>query len=58
MVPAAVGTALEVIEPECVLQLAVVVLDPPAQLREPHEIFERRAGREVGEPVLGRLVLV
>jgi hypothetical protein len=34
VVPAAVGAALEVVKAERVLELAVVVLDPPAQLRQ------------------------
>src|SRR6266540_5673996 len=34
VVPAAEGAALEVVEPERVLELAVVLLDPPAQLGE------------------------
>ena len=34
VVPAAVAAAFEVIESESVLQLAVVVLDAPAQHRE------------------------
>src|SRR5579862_8990916 len=41
VVPALVGTAFEVIESERVFEFTVVVLDPPAQLPEPDEIFER-----------------
>src|SRR5438046_1965201 len=55
VVPAAVGAAFEVIETERVFELAIVVLDPPAQLREPNELLERRVRGEIGEPVLGRL---
>ena len=34
VIPAAVGAALEVVQAERVLELAVVVLDPPAQFGE------------------------
>src|SRR5665213_2906719 len=42
MVPAAVGAPFEVIEPERVFELAVVLLDPEAHLAQPHQRFERR----------------
>ena len=48
VVPAAVGAAFEVIETERVFELAIVVLDPPAQLREPNELLERRVRGEIG----------
>src|ERR1700758_3917981 len=38
MVPAAVRATLEVVKPECVLELAIVLLDPPADLREVHQL--------------------
>jgi hypothetical protein len=41
-----------VVEPERVFEFAVIVLDPPAQLREVHEAFEVGVLVEVGEPVL------
>src|SRR5665811_1839300 len=37
VVPAAVGAALEVVQAERCLELAVVLLDPPAQLCELHQ---------------------
>ncbi len=37
VVEASVGAALEVVEAECVLELAVVVLDAPAQLCQFHQ---------------------
>src|SRR5437660_6405611 len=55
VVPAAVGAAFEVIQAERVLELAVVVLDPPAHLPQPHEVLQLGIGGEVGEPVLGWL---
>src|SRR5438445_229498 len=58
VVPAAIGAALEVVQSEGVLELAVVVLDPPAHLPQPHEVLQRRLDGEVGEPVLGRLALL
>src|SRR5437763_906542 len=56
VVPAAVGAAFEVIQAERVLELAVVVLDPPAHLPQPHEVLQLGIGGEVGEPVLGWLI--
>src|SRR3990172_3229762 len=47
--------AFEVIQPELVLELLVVALDPPAELREPDELRDRRVGRQGGEPARGRL---
>ena len=53
---AAVGAALVVVQAELLLELAVVVLDPPEQPYEPDERDQRCVGREVG--VLDRPVLV
>ena len=53
----AVGAAFVVIQAEALLEFAVVVLDAPAELREPNERHERRVGGQVREPVLDRLVL-
>src|ERR1043166_7965045 len=36
VVPALPGAALEVVKPERVLQLTVIMLHPPAQLGQPH----------------------
>src|SRR3990172_7637445 len=44
VVPAPEGASLEVVEAERVLELPVVVLDAPAELREPHELGERGGG--------------
>lgn len=57
MVKAAPATALVMVEPEFVLELLVVPLDPPPELHGSHEGRERRLGRHRGEPVLRRLVL-
>src|SRR3990170_3962453 len=46
--------AFEVIQPELVLELLVVALDPPAELGEPDELRDRRVGWQGGEPALGR----
>ena len=49
------ATALEVIQPELVLQLLVVALDPPSQLGEAHELLDRGGFVERRQPVLRRL---
>ena len=41
----AVGATFVMIETEALLELAVVVLDAPAELREPHERHQRGIGR-------------
>jgi 23S rRNA G2069 N7-methylase RlmK/C1962 C5-methylase RlmI len=40
-VPATLGAALEVVQAQAVLEFAVVVLDPPAHLRPPHQVRDR-----------------
>ena len=45
-------------EPELLLQLLVIALDPPAQLGKIDELGERDGLGQRGEPVLGRLLLV
>jgi hypothetical protein len=45
-------------EPELLLQLLVIPLDPPAQLGKIDEFGERDGLGQIGEPVLGRLGLV
>ena len=52
------GAAFVVVQAEALLELAVVVLDTPAELGEVHEPGQWRVGGQVGEPVLDRLVLV
>src|SRR3989304_858215 len=44
--------ALEMIEPELVLELLIVALDAPAQLGEPNEVGDRRRRRERRQPIL------
>ena len=41
MVPAAEAAALEVVKAKAVFELAVVVLDAPAQLGQPHQLLKR-----------------
>src|SRR3954453_8612745 len=55
VVPALGGAALEVVEPERVFELAVVVLDAPTALGERDQYREHRRLGQVGEPVLARL---
>ncbi len=57
VVEPAVGAALEVVEPERVLELAVVMFDPLAQLVQPDQILKAGVLGHVGEPVLDRLLL-
>jgi hypothetical protein len=58
VVPARPGAAFEVVEAERVFELAVVLLDAPAQLRELDKLLQRRVGGEVADPVVGRGVRV
>jgi hypothetical protein len=53
MMEAAPGTALEMIEPQFLLEFLAVALDAPAQLGSPDQLLERRGGGEVGQPILG-----
>src|SRR3954453_9943435 len=46
------GAALEVVQPELVLELLVHLLADPARLDQSGQDLERRAGREVREVVL------
>ena len=45
------GTSLEVVRAEAVLEFPIVVLDPPADLRQAEQLGERGAGGLIGEPV-------
>nr|BFD87932.1 hypothetical protein StreXyl84_73330 [Streptomyces sp. Xyl84] len=38
VVPAAPGTALEVVQSQSMLELAMIVLEPPAHLGPPHQV--------------------
>src|SRR5689334_10104513 len=54
MVEAAPVAALEVPEAKFLLEFLIVPLDPPTRLGDLDQALERRAPRQVGEPVLGR----
>ena len=54
VVQPAIAVAFVVVEAEALLELAVVVLDAPAQLGQRHEPDQRRVGGQVGQPVLDR----
>src|SRR5450756_1035694 len=58
MVEAAPAAPLVMSKAEFLLEFLIIALDPPAQLGEIDQAFERCVLREVGEPVLGRLPLV
>ena len=51
------GSTLEVVEPDLLLQLLVVALDAPAELREADQRPDRRVGGDGREPELRRLLL-
>src|SRR5215212_11294445 len=57
MVEAAPATALEVAEPQLLLELLEVALDPPAQLGRGDELLDRGRLGQGREPVLARLLL-
>ena len=54
-VPAGEGSAFEVGQAEAGFQLAVVVLDPPADLGQPDELGDRGVFGQVRQPVAGGL---
>src|SRR6185437_3748147 len=51
--PARPRASFEVIEPEFVFQLLILLLDRPALMRQTGEIVERGRAREMDEVVLG-----
>src|SRR4051812_24011681 len=51
VVQAAPGASLEVAEPDLLLELAVIPLDPPATLGMAYQIGQRRLGRQRDQPV-------
>ena len=57
-VPAGVAAAFEVVESESVFEFAVVVLDPPADLGESDQLWERGVGGQVRQPVVGGFGLI
>src|SRR4029453_16184680 len=57
MMESSPAPALEMIQPQLVLELLIVALDPPAQLGEADELGERGRLRQRREPILrGRAV--
>src|SRR6266536_2102538 len=52
MMEASPAAALEMIQPELVLELLIVALDPPTQLGEADELGERGRLRQRREPIL------
>src|SRR5438874_13510408 len=58
MVEASPSASLVVPEPDFLLELLIVTLDPPAHLGDIDELAEADLCRQSGEPVFGRLVLV
>ncbi|AYC35932.1 hypothetical protein DWG14_00140 [Streptomyces griseorubiginosus] len=57
VVPAGPGAAFEVVESQAVFELAVVMFDPPAHLRPPHQVSDGCGGGQVRHPVARRRVL-
>ena len=55
-VPAQVGAAFEVVQSQAGLELAVVVLDPPSDLGQAHQLFQGDVFGQGGQPVAGGLV--
>lgn len=56
VVPAQPGTTFEMVQSETGFQLPVVVLDAPADLRQPYQLGQRGVGGEGGEPVVGGFI--
>src|SRR3989442_14321542 len=52
MMEASPAAALEMVEPELILELLIVALDAPAQLGEADEVGEGRRLRQGREPIL------
>ncbi len=57
VVKAAPAAALKVAEPDLLLELLIITLDPPARLGGVHQVLERGVRGQVGEPVFGRFRL-
>jgi hypothetical protein len=51
MVPARDGAPLEVVQPQRVLQLALIVLHPSAQRGQAHQPLKGAVGGQAGQPV-------
>src|SRR4051794_39321655 len=58
MVETSPATALVVAEAQLLLEFLIVPLDPPAQLGEIDETFQGRVASQVGEPELGRRLVL
>src|SRR5438876_11057276 len=52
MVPAGITAAIEVIEPQLGLEVAILHLDRPPAARDAHQGLERRVRRQIAEVVL------
>ena len=57
VVKPAPAAALEMAQPQFLLELLVIAQGPPAQLGQPDQPYRQCVGRQVGQPVLGRLRL-
>ena len=57
VIPAEPGAAFVVVEAELAFELLVVELHLPAHACEPRELFGLGVGGEVGEPVVGGLLV-
>src|SRR5437660_5156460 len=55
MVPPQPAAPFEVVEAEFILEMLIVVLDPPARFRPADQLHQGNAPRASGEPVLRRL---
>ncbi len=58
VVEAPTGAAFKMVQPHFLLQLLVVALHPPAQLRQPHQLLEGSAGQQRREVILHRPLLL
>lgn len=54
MMEAAPETAVEMAQPELLLEFEEVALDSPAQLGQPDQFLKRDEGGKVAQPILGR----
>src|SRR5438445_10304366 len=52
-VPPGIGSTLEMVEPEFVLEVLILLLDGPPLMREPDELLQGGRGRQMNEKILG-----
>src|SRR5437899_12287972 len=52
-VPPGIGSTLEMVEPEFVLEVLILLLDGPPLMREPDELLQGGCGRQMNEKILG-----